>query len=182
MVDEAPLEETEAGLVPDGDGWFILNARDARWYAADGRPALCIFESGKAPWSQLGMNICVLWPGQPMSKYHWEADQEDFLVVSGEAHAIVDDDVRQLVAWDLFHCPPKTGHTIVGGGEGPCVIVAVGSRQFSGTPRWGSYCVNEVAARYGASVRQETADANEAYADVTPHRQPTGYQDGWLPD
>jgi hypothetical protein len=32
MVPEAPLEETEAGLVPAGTGWFVLNARDARWF------------------------------------------------------------------------------------------------------------------------------------------------------
>jgi hypothetical protein len=31
MVPEAPLEQTEAGLVPAGAGWFVLNARDARW-------------------------------------------------------------------------------------------------------------------------------------------------------
>jgi hypothetical protein len=31
MVPEAPLEKTEAGLVPGGEGWFVLNAREARW-------------------------------------------------------------------------------------------------------------------------------------------------------
>jgi len=41
MVPEAPLEETEAGRVAKGDGWFVLNAKDARWYHAEGRPALC---------------------------------------------------------------------------------------------------------------------------------------------
>ncbi len=28
---EAELLETDAGLVPDGEGWFVVNARDARW-------------------------------------------------------------------------------------------------------------------------------------------------------
>ena len=32
MVPEAPLEETEHGLVPKGEGWFVMNARDAVWY------------------------------------------------------------------------------------------------------------------------------------------------------
>ena len=30
MVPEAPLEPTEHGLVPTGDGWFVLNARETR--------------------------------------------------------------------------------------------------------------------------------------------------------
>ena len=28
MVSDALLKETEAGLVPEGDGWFVVNARD----------------------------------------------------------------------------------------------------------------------------------------------------------
>ena len=180
MVNEAPFDDTDAGRVARGDGWFVLNARDARWYHADGRPALCIFE-GEPGWAQLGMNICVLWPGQPMSRYHWEADQEDFLVVSGEAVAIIEGEERPLRAWDFFHCPPNAEHTIVGAGDGPCVVVAVGSRQHADTPEWGGYRVNETAARYGASVREETTKPEEAYADVTPQRKPTRYRDGWLP-
>ena len=37
MVPEAPLEQTRRRLVPTGDGWFVLNARDSRWYYAEGR-------------------------------------------------------------------------------------------------------------------------------------------------
>jgi len=32
--------------------------------------------------AQVGVNLFVLGPGEPMSMYHWEADQEDFLVLS----------------------------------------------------------------------------------------------------
>ena len=32
MVPEAPQEETEQGRVTTGDGWFVLNARDACWW------------------------------------------------------------------------------------------------------------------------------------------------------
>ena len=80
----------------------------SRWFHAEGRPALCFFESGEPDWPQLGINIWVLWPGQPMARYHWEADQEDFLVVSGEALAIVEDEERPMKAWDLLHCPANT--------------------------------------------------------------------------
>ena len=63
-----------------------------------------------------------------MSLYHWEADQEDFLVVSGDALLLVEGEERPLRAWDFVHCPPGTKHTLVGAGDGPCVIVSVGAR------------------------------------------------------
>ena len=31
MAPEAPLEPSDDGLVPKGEGWFVLNARDAHW-------------------------------------------------------------------------------------------------------------------------------------------------------
>jgi uncharacterized cupin superfamily protein len=181
MVNEAPLEDSGNGLVPQGDGWFVLNARDAPWYHAEGRPALCFFESGEPEWEQLGINICVLWPGQPMARYHWESDQEDFLVISGEALAIVENEERPLKAWDLLHCPPHVSHVIVGAGDGPCVVVSMGAREHQSTPQWGGYPVNELAAKHGASTAEETTDPNVAYADAGPQRKPVRFQDGWLP-
>ena len=44
MVEEAPLERTEHGLVPGGRGWFVVNARDAAWVTKPGRGACCFFE------------------------------------------------------------------------------------------------------------------------------------------
>ena len=44
MVPEAPLEQTEHGLVPKGEGWFVLNARDAPWRKAQGRGAISVLE------------------------------------------------------------------------------------------------------------------------------------------
>jgi hypothetical protein len=39
MVPEAPLRQTEHGLVPEGDSWFVLNARAARWLDRRGAAA-----------------------------------------------------------------------------------------------------------------------------------------------
>jgi uncharacterized cupin superfamily protein len=179
VVPEAPLEQTEEGLVPNGEGWFVLNAKDARWYHAEGRTAFCDFE-GETQFSQLGINVGVLEPGQPMAMYHWEADQEDFLVVSGEALLIVEGEERPLRAWDFVHCPPETKHTIVGAGDGPCVVVAVGARDRSvDNPDWGGYTVDEVALRHDAGVEQPTTEPREAYARLT-RRQPTRYRPKWL--
>ena len=69
--------------------------------------------------------------------YHWEADQEDFLVLAGEALLIVEGEERPLRRWDFVHCPAGTRHVIVGAGDGPCVVVAVGAREHQGTRRLG---------------------------------------------
>jgi uncharacterized cupin superfamily protein len=180
VVPEAQIEKTEHGLAPKSEGWFVLNARDAAWRAAEGRGAVCDFEAD-VEFAQLGVNPFVLGPGEPMSMYHWEADQEDFLVVSGKALLIVEGEERPLRAWDLVHCPPHTKHTIVGGGDGPCVIIAIGSRQHIDSPDWGGYTADETALRHGAGVEQETNEPKDAYSTVT-HRQPTTFREGWLPD
>ena len=60
-----------------------------------------------------------------MAMYHWEADQEDFLVVAGDALLIIEGE-RPLRQWDFVHCPPNAKHTIVGAGTG-LIVVAVGA-------------------------------------------------------
>jgi uncharacterized cupin superfamily protein len=179
VVDEAPLKDTEHGRVAEGTGWFVLNARDAHWRNRDGRGVLCHFEEGQ-DFPQLGVHIMVLWPEQPMSMYHWEADQEGFLVLSGEALLIVEGQERPLGAWDFVHTPAKVAHTIVGAGHGPCVIVAVGARVDSTGPDWGAYPVDDAATRHNAGVEEETTDPEKAYARFAKSVG-TRYQEGWLP-
>jgi uncharacterized cupin superfamily protein len=168
----------------NGDGWFVLNMRDAEWRHAAGRGAVCVvlddFE-GERRALQLGVNAFVLEPGEPMAMYHWEADQEDFLVVSGEAVLVVEGGERPLRTWDFLHCPPNTRHVIVGSGSGPCLVIAVGARAHDGQPNSLGFPVDEVASRHGASVEADTMDGGAAYATVPP-REPTGYRDGWLPE
>jgi uncharacterized cupin superfamily protein len=180
MVRKAELEQTDVGLVPDGEGWFVVNAREARWRHAPGRTALCLFE-GETEFEQIGINVNVIEPGQFMAMYHWEADQEDFLVLSGEALLIVEGEERPLRAWDFVHCPPGTKHTIVGAGNGPCVVLAVGARDRSTGPGWGGYTVDEAASRHGAGVAEDTTEPERAYAPFK-QREWTRYRDGWLPD
>src|SRR3954469_19913978 len=95
VVPEAPSEATDTGLVQTGPGWFVVNAREARWRRADGRGAVCPFGDDDEL-VQLGVNLFVLGPGEPMGMYHWEADQEDFLVLHGEALFIVEGEERRL--------------------------------------------------------------------------------------
>jgi uncharacterized cupin superfamily protein len=177
-MDAARLEETANGLVPQGEGWFVLNARDARWHERPGRGALCTFE-GEPEFGQVGINLQVLGPGEPMSMYHWEADQEDFLVVAGQAVLVIEGEERDLRAWDFVHCPAGARHVIVGAGAEPCVVVAVGARDRSTGPEWGGYTVDPAAVSRGAGVEADTTDPDTAYARFPAHR-PTRYRDGWL--
>jgi uncharacterized cupin superfamily protein len=185
MVPESELVSTEHGVVPKGQGWFVVNAREAQWWERDGRGALCEFEGagfeGATDFEQLGVNLTVLGPGEPMAMYHRENDQEDFLVLAGEALAIIEGEERPLRRWDFVHCPAGTAHVLVGAGDEPCVILAVGARDRSTGPDWGAYTVDEAAQRHGAGVDEETTDAREAYARF-PQSRLGPYRDGRLPD
>jgi uncharacterized cupin superfamily protein len=180
-VDEARLEQTETGVVPASAGWFVLNAREATWWDRGPRGLVCSFDGeGEAEFEQMGVNLFVLPPGAPMSMYHWEADQEDFLVLDGEALLIIEGGERTLRQWDLVHCPPNVSHTIVGAGDRPSAILAIGGRIRTRGENWGGYPLSEVAQRHDASAEHETTSPKEAYARF-PDREPTRYRDGLLP-
>jgi uncharacterized cupin superfamily protein len=184
VIPESPLEPTEHGLVPTGDGWFVVNARDAPWWARGGRGFLCEFEGvgeGQLDFLQLGINLTLLGPGEPMAMYHWEADQENFLVLAGEGLLIVEGEERPLRQWDLVHCPAGTNHVIIGAGDAPCLVLAVGARERSSGPDWGAYTVDDAALRHRAGVERETTVPKQAYARF-PASELTRYREGWLPD
>ena len=176
MVAEATLSETEHGLVSERDGWFVLNARDARWVVNE-MGAYCGFE-GEARFPQLGINVNVLPPGKPMAMYHREDEQEGFLVLSGECVLVVEGEERQLRQWDFVHCPPGTEHVILGAGDRPSVVLAVGARTGAGGL---VYPESAAAQRHGAGVERQTTDPSEAYARFSELRA-SRYGDGWLPE
>jgi uncharacterized cupin superfamily protein len=185
VVSQARLKQTDAGLVPAAAGWFVLNARDGRWFHKPGRgdsiPLTgCDEYEAETFFPMLGMSIQVLSPGEPNSTYHWETEQEDFLVLSGEALLIVEGQERPLKQWDFVHCPPETRHVFVGTGDAPCVILAASSRQFQKDGPWGFYSVDETAARYNASSPEETQDGRVAYARFPPEQERL-YPGGLLP-
>lgn len=184
MIPEAPPQQTAEGLVGVGGGWFVINAREALWDERPGRRSVSF--TGKSEhesdtyFPMLGVNLAVLDPGEANSIYHWETETEAFLVLSGEALLIVEGEERPLRQWDFVHCPPKTGHVIVGAGEGPCVVLSMSSRENQAFGPYGEYIANEVARRYGASPEEDTQDGNVAYANV-PESEPARYREGWLP-
>ena len=111
-------------------------------------------------------------------------------MLSGEALLIIEGEERPLRQWDFVHCPPGTKHVIVGAGDSPFTVFAVGALErhttgarvdgtLQGTHDWGAYTVDEAALRHGAGVEEETTDAEVAYARFREPR-PTRYRDGWL--
>ena len=170
---EAPLEDVGSGLAPVGDGWFVVNVRDAAWQTAENseqKPpgADCRFESREFSFPQVGVKIRVLEPGQPNGLYHSENQQEAFLVLSGECRLLVEGEERLLRTWDFFHSPPGTEHIFVGAGDGPCAILMAGARLPEEELH---YPVSELAARYGASVEEETTDFAQVYPRFEPSRR-----------
>ena len=162
-VPEASSEKTPYGRYITSGGWFVLNLEEALAVRNEEKGgAVFPLEPREQRFRDVGVNVHVVWPGDPNALYHSEGVQEGFLVLSGECTLIVEEEERPLRQWDYFHCPADTRHVIVGAGDGPCAILMIGSRPEVETLR---YPVSEVAAKYGASAAKETDEPDEAYAD-----------------
>ena len=99
--------------------------------------------------AQFGINVTVLEPGQS-GLYHSEATQEAFLVLSGVCTLLVEGRSGALGRWDSSTLP-RGPTPFVGAGDGPCVILMVGSRSEAGEVR---YPVSELAARSARAWRR----------------------------
>jgi uncharacterized cupin superfamily protein len=150
-------------------GWFVLNARDAPWTTDAMRTACRFGGEGEARFDDLGLALFWLQPGQPMALYHHEAGQEDFLLLQGTCLLIAEGQERPMRPWDLAHCPPRTGHTIIATGDEPALVLAVGARKERGSAR---YPFDPAADRHGAAVH-DGEDPTAVYARSSP-RTPCG--------
>jgi uncharacterized cupin superfamily protein len=178
VVRRATVRQGEHGLVAEGEGWYVLNAKDATWFQREtfGRTCFVEAEPMREVFTDLGVRIVVLRPGEPNGRYHRESVQEDFLVVSGECLLLIEEEEHRLRAWDFVHCPPDTDHIFVGAGEGPCVLVTMSARRPDSSV---VYPVSEVARRHAAGVETETDEPEVAYALFPRHEGP--YREGDLP-
>jgi uncharacterized cupin superfamily protein len=156
-VNEATIE----GGVPTTAGWFVINARDARWMHNEMRTVCRFGGEGPAHFDDLGVGLYWIEPGRPMTLYHHESGQEDFLVLRGEAVLVIEGQERTLRAWDFIHCPPGTAHTIIATSETPALILAVGARIERHSAR---YPVEPAAVRHGAGVPDANVSARDHYA------------------
>jgi uncharacterized cupin superfamily protein len=177
MVPEAKLEERPGGLRPTGEGWFVVNAREAQWFDHPIFGRFTRFE-GDPRFAEVGINISLLEPGNASCMYHGENAQEDFLVLAGECLLLIEGEERPLKAWDFVHCPAWAEHVFVGAGSGPCLVVAIGARK---DPEEVIYPVAPVAQPYDGSVLEETTSPEAAY-ERFPGSVERPYQEGDLPE
>jgi uncharacterized cupin superfamily protein len=184
-IEEARLEEVGSGLAPASPGWFVVNAGEAAWVRNEAFGGRCVFEStprvlaerpGVEPqfFTETGFTLAVLEPGKPSGMYHAESTQEDFLVLHGTCLLLIEDQERELRAWDFVHCPPGTRHTFVGTGDGPCVIFMTGARREGDSIVYPS---SDTARAHDAGVDTETPSPAEAY-ERFPHWS-VGRPDTW---
>jgi hypothetical protein len=72
---------------------------------------------------------------------------------------VVEDEERELEAWDFVHCPPGTADGLLAIGQRPCVILMVGARL---TPHTNRYPRPPLAIRHGIAAHVETTSPAEA--------------------
>jgi len=143
--------------------------------------------TGKGDFPQLGIGLYVLGPGEPMAMYHWETDQEDFLVLSGEALLVIEGEERQLRRWDFVHCSAGTRHVIVGPETRPAPsspsarenVTPAPDGTLQGREDWGAYTVDEAAAPARCG-RRGGDDRRGAGIRPVSKLELTRYRDGWL--
>ena len=122
---------------------------------------------------QFGINLTVLEPGVPMAMYHWEADQEDFLVLAGEAVA----DRRgggapaATVGPRALSCRNEARDRRWGRSAVHCLL-AVGARDHSTGPDWGGYSRGRgrAAPRRGRRAGDDRCEAGLRGARQSAHR------------
>lgn len=88
-MDAAEIVETATGTVPRGEGWYVLNVKQARWQHNVAFGANLSFQ-GDVRFAEFGINLGVLEPGQPACMYHAEENQEGFL-----ARYLIDEAARR---------------------------------------------------------------------------------------
>ena len=171
MVEEARLEQLDAGLTPVTDGWFVVGIAEAAWVTREGGPAACVIEGDDVQFPDVGFTVAVLQPGEPNGMYHREGNQEDFLVLAGECLLLIEGQERRLKTWDFVHCPPDTEHIFVGAGDGPCAIFMTGGRKASrgcpgrsGRPRVSRGAAAAGSPYPGAGMRTGTTAAQSGTA------------------
>ena len=82
--------------VEQRDGWFVVNVGAATWVDRPGFGKRVTFEPDGQRFTQLGVNIAILAPGEPASLYHRENAEEDFLVLAGECTLVINGEERAV--------------------------------------------------------------------------------------
>ena len=126
-----------------------MNARDGRWFAKPGQghsiPLTGHDElEAETFFPMLGMAIRVVGPGEPIGTYHWETEQEDFLVLHGEGVLIVEGEERPVSNGTSSTARPARS-TRSSAARTTLVLLCASSRRFQKDGPWGYYCSDATA-------------------------------------
>ena len=153
---QAKLVRTDEGLVPEGEGWYVLNAREARWFHSDEFGSACTFE-GDIRFPEFGINIGV-GPTRCLTTRRLPRRTSS----SSPANACCSStgkNARSASGTSSTALPvPSTCSSARARARRSCW------RRARGEGKTIVYPVSELAQRYGASAEQETPDPKEAYA------------------
>ncbi|MBL4846979.1 MAG: cupin domain-containing protein [Planctomycetes bacterium] len=164
-VSEVELTDVEHGRAPkEGQaGWYVINMADAQWLSNDLFGHWCSFEGQRYRFTEVGVNVTVVNPGQAACLYHRETCQEGYFVLEGEATLLIEDEERSLRQWDYVHLPPGAAHVLIGAGEGPAAVLMLGARP----PGQGiQYPRSETARRHGAGGEADFDTPGAAYGSI----------------
>jgi len=72
------------------------------------------------------VHVNVLRADTPVAPYHFHAEAENvYIVLEGEADAIVDGERLRLKAMDVVFIPPGVPHAVGGAGVGPVTLIEI---------------------------------------------------------
>ena len=107
-------------MSPEGEGWFVLNAREAAWWRSDELGQATTFEGElrDSPSSASTLRCCCR--ASRTACITASRSRRTSSSCTASASVILDGEERRLRAWDFVHCPAMSEHVFVGAGDGPC--------------------------------------------------------------
>lgn len=177
-VREVAMADAEQGRVPKegAAGWYVLNLGEAQWVGNDLYGHWCSFEGQRSRFTEVGVNVTVVEPGQAACLYHRETCQEGYFVLEGECTLLIEEEERPLRQWDYVHLPPGAAHVLVGAGSGPAAVLMLGARPADQAIQ---YPESELAKRYTAGGVATYETPEEAYGSIPGLTRPTPRAFAW---
>jgi hypothetical protein len=164
------------GYRPAMDEVLVINLAKA---PAMGHPRMAAFiklEPEGVVWPDTGINVQIMSPeSRTAAITQSRRIRRTFSSCTESASSSSKGEERLLRQRDFLHCPAGTAHVFVGAGDGPCAVLMIGARRENAC----HYTVNEVAAKYDASVTQKTDEPAQAYADWLAETQPAPMRNPW---
>ncbi len=163
-MDEASIQDTPYGRNPAEEGWFVLNLADALAVRNEEKGgAMYPLEPQGEPFTAFGVNVHVVWPGEPSALVSLRGRARGVPRALGRVHARSSRSRSgRCGSGTSSIARPGRIHIFVGAGDGPCAILMIG-----GSARRAAQLSRERGRREVRRLgfAKETPNPDEAYAD-----------------